>query len=70
MPVTHVQAYEYHPTIPIDEWIRSEPEIAEGDPIDPDTEFTHYFSLGPAPEGAAPGLPAVSRFGGLLQGSM
>lgn len=60
--------HEYSDTVEEGDVIRTDPEYT-GDPnIDTDTDVIVYVSDGPAPTAGGGGFPAVSMFGGLLQG--
>jgi hypothetical protein len=68
MPTT-TTLHEFHPTIPEGEVIRTDPPNLSD--IAPSTNVVIYVSDGPDPGGGsgAGGFPAVSQFGGLLQGA-
>ena len=61
-----IVVHEFHPTIPLGEVIRTDPPNLTLVP--PSQVVTVYVSDGPVPSGVG-GFPAVSRFGGLLQGA-
>lgn len=68
MAVTTIIAHEYSDTVEEGDVIRTEPEYTGDAEIGPDDVITIYVSDGPAPTAGGGGFPAVSMFGGLLQG--